>query len=76
MTPHEALILAYKRLDEGLVDTSSGDTWVEISYNEWDANYWVDKESDTIKVAVYRVIADNEGAFTDYNDFYEGERDA
>ena len=69
MTPHEALIIAHKRLDDGLVDVSSGDTWQEISYNEWDVNYWTD-EDGTINVTVYRVIADNEGGMVDTDDFY------
>lgn len=69
MTPEEALNIAHQRLNDGLIDTSDGDTWVEISYNEWDANYWAGDDGK-INVTVYRVIADNEGGFTDYNDFY------
>lgn len=71
MSPEEALKVAHKRLEDGLVDVSDGDTWEEVSYNEWDANYWQD--GDTIKVAVYRVIPDNEGGQVDPNEFYTKE---
>lgn len=72
MTPHEALMLAYKRLDDGLIDTSDGDMWESLS-DDWDANYHVDNEGEEIKVAVYRVIQGNEGGMTDPNDYYTKE---
>lgn len=73
MTAEEALNIAHQRLNDGLVDTSSGDTWEEISYNEWDANYWLDDTDGQIKVTVYRVLADNEGGMTDPDDYYTKE---